>query len=834
VTIQDDRSRAAVPGNGQTPCDFGDLPTVALPATGSFAEGSDHREAFSPSALSVVPASVGPYKLLEKLGEGGMGQVWLAEQTTPIRRRVALKLIRGSHYDGASVQRFELERQLLAVMEHPAIAKVFDAGATSEGQPYLVMEYVPGLPITRYCDEHRLILRERLQLFIRVCDGVQHAHQKAIIHRDLKPSNILVREVDGQPAPRIIDFGISKALTPQLSDGTGVTQLGVLVGTPGYMSPEQADPGTRDVDTRTDVYSLGVILYELLAGSIPFETSNLPLHEMLRQLHQDDPPTPSTKISRDAQFLKAAARMRGTSRKHLLQHLRGDLDWITLKALERERERRYDSPSALALDIERYLNNEAVLATPPSSSYLAAKFIRRHRVSVTAAAAVALMLIVLAVSMTVQTVRISRERDRANREAAAAESVADFLAGLFKVSDPNEAQGNSITARQILDQGARKIQTDLRGQPELQARLMGIMGNVYTNLGLLKPARQLLESSLAIRKDVSGPHHPETLARESDLGWLEDRQGEYAPAEALLHDTLQEQQRILGPDHASTLSTTAHLGSVYVHQGRYAKAEALLTDAVAISQRTRGAEDAGTLNLMNTLAVAYDGQHKYAEEERLQRQLVMTKRRVLGSDNPATIVATQNLAYVCIESNQYAEAERLLRDSLESARRVLGPEHPDTLQIVNNLGNLLSRERRYAEAERLHRQTLAIRQRILGPDHPDTLYSINNLGEALAGAGRLDEAERLYREALAKETKVLGEDHPDIGTVWYNLATIEALRGHPQQAIALLYKAASHGYADADSMAADQAWSGLRDDARYQAAVAEIRRRAAGGNTSLS
>jgi serine/threonine protein kinase len=673
-----------------------------------------------------------------------------------------------------------------------------------------------------------------LQLFIMVCDGVQHAHQKAIIHRDLKPSNILVAEVDGRPTPRIIDFGISKAVAPHLSDATAFTQLGALVGTPGYMSPEQADVATRDVDTRADVYSLGVILYELMAGSTPFETANLPLHEMLRRLHHDDPPTPSTKISKDAESFRAAARKRGTSRRHLLQHLRGDLDWITLKALERERERRYDSPSALASDIERYLKNEAVLVTPPSFSYLATKFVRRHRVSVAAAAAVALMLVVLAVSMTLQAVRISRERDRANGEAAAAESVADFLTGLFKVSDPSEAQGNSITAREILDQGAKKIQTDLKRQPEVQARLMAIMGNVYTNLGLLKPARQLLESSLAIRRRVAGPHHPETLALQSDLGWLEDRQGEYTSAEALLQKTLQEQQHVLGPEHVSTLSTTAHLGSVYVHQGRYGKAEALLADAIAMGQRTRGAEDAGTLNLMNTLAVAYDGQHKYADEERLQRQLVETKRRVLGPENPATIVATQNLAYVCIQLNRYAEAERLLRGSLESARRVLGPEHPDTLQIMNNLGNLLSRDKHFAEAERLHRQTLAIRQRTLGPNHPDTLYSINNLGEALAGAGRLDEAERLFREALTREIKVLGDNHPDIGTVWHNLATIEALRRHPQKAIALLYKAANHGYTDADATAADEAWKSMRDDTDYWAAIAEIRRRAATVNTSSS
>ena len=290
--------------------------------------------------------SIGPYRLIRKLGEGGMGQVWLAEQSAPVKRQVALKIIKAGRYDDSALLRFDVERQTLAIMDHPAIAKVFDAGSTPEGQPYFVMEYVPGFPITTYCDQKHLSVQERLALFIKVCEGVQHAHQKAIMHRDLKPSNILVVEVDGKPMPRIIDFGIAKAISQQGEDETLVTRAGGMVGTPGYMSPEQADPTVPDVDTRTDVYSLGVVLYELLTGVLPFDArqwQTKPFHEMLRQLHEEDPPSPSTRISGDSTSTTAAQR-RNTDPRQLASLLRGDLDWITLKALEKDRARRYGTP----------------------------------------------------------------------------------------------------------------------------------------------------------------------------------------------------------------------------------------------------------------------------------------------------------------------------------------------------------------------------------------------------------------------------------------------------------------------------------------------------------
>jgi serine/threonine protein kinase len=371
---------------------------------------------------SAHPTNIGPYRLIRKLGEGGMGQVWLAEQTEPVKRTVALKLTRVGWYDDEVLQRFHAERQSLALMDHPSIAKVFDAGSTPDGQPYLVMEYVRGVPITQYCDQKQLTIKERLELFIKVCEGVQHAHQKAIIHRDLKPANILVTEVDGKPVPRIIDFGVAKATGPDIGGKTVMTRVGGFVGTPGYMSPEQAS-GTADVDTRTDVYSLGVILYVLLTGVEPLETTrwnSQPLHEVLREIREVDPPRPSTRV-RTALPSSSNAQLRGVQLKQLEDLLQGDLDWIALKALEKDRVRRYSTPTELATDINAYLVNQPVSARPTSAAYRVQKYVRRNRLAVAVGMLLVLLLAGFAGIQAVQLRRIAKERDRANHNAEIAE-----------------------------------------------------------------------------------------------------------------------------------------------------------------------------------------------------------------------------------------------------------------------------------------------------------------------------------------------------------------------------------------------------------------------------
>lgn len=765
--------------------------------------------------------SIGRYRLLSKLGEGGMGQVWLAEQTSPVVRRVALKLIKAGRYDTSALQRFDLERQSLAIMDHPAIAKVLDADSTPEGQPYFVMEYVPGLPITTYCDQKRITTRQRLALFIKVCEGVQHAHQKAIIHRDLKPSNVLVVEVDGKPLPRIIDFGIAKAISQRSTDETNVTRLGATPGTPGYMSPEQTDPSVLDVDTRTDVYSLGVILYQLLTGSMPFDPKkwrSKPFHEILRQLREDDPPSPSAKLSTDHRTLTATAEKRQIGPKELVGLLRGDLDWIVLKALERDRARRYGTPSELAVDILHYLKNEPVAARPASATYRLTKYVRRHRVAVTVAAGLALLLAGFGVTEFLQVRRVSRERDRANR-------ITDFMVGMFKVSDPNEARGNSVTAREILDRASHDINTGLARDPEVQSDLMYTMAETYVNLGLFSRAHTLAENVRDNRRHLLGPNNPKTLESENQLAWILDREGHDQEAGQLLRPTLDTERRVLGREDPVTLAAMDHLATIQEKLGNFQEEEKLQRELIAIETRRLGPENPLTIRAMANLASAVSLEGRVEEAEAMYRNVLAIEQRVLGADHPQTIATMHNLANRLEEQGRYADAEELYRQtiaietrvlgpehpdtadtmttlandlhygetrtadaealyrkSLEIELRTLGPEHPNTIRTQEGLANVLSTEGHYAEAEQMHRQILAVRQRTLGPDHADTLLSKYNLAEVVARQGRFPEAEKLYRETLADQTRVLGPENADTMASQASLAGVLIKEGRYQEA----------------------------------------------------
>jgi len=703
------------------------------------------------------------FQLIRKLGEGGMGQVWLAQQTSPVRRQVALKLIKAGMYDEALVQRFQSERQSLAIMDHPVIAKVFDAGATPQGQPYFVMEYVPGLPITEYCDRNKLKIRDRLELFVQACEGVQHAHQKAIIHRDLKPANILVVEVDGKPVPRIIDFGLAKATTPQIAGESIFTQMGEFVGTPGYMSPEQADPNLQDIDTRTDVYSLGVVLYVLLAGLQPFETKQRqkqPLDELLRKLREEEPPLPSTKVSTDRDTSSATAEARGTEPRQLVSLLRGDLDWITMKALEKDRARRYGAPSELAADIRRHLNHEPVEARAASTGYRLRKYVRRHRVAVGVVAGLVLLLAAFSVLQALQLRRITRERDRATRERDRATRITDFMTGMFKVSDPSEARGNSVTAREILDKASNDMQKGLAKDPEVQSQMMQVMAATYTNLGLYARAHELAERALDARLSLLGPDHQKTLESMTQLGWILSREGRFDEAEKMERQALVGERRTLGPEDPLTLETMDHLAVILQNQGHYDEEEKLEREVIEVGTRILGPESDRTLRAMNNLGLALQHQARYAEAEREFRQLFELARRVWGPDHPGTLVVRGNLALVLQLQGHFAEAEPLYRENVAALQRVLGPEHPTTAAPMDGLANVLSAEGRLAEAEKLLREAVAIRLRTLGPEHLDTLRSKYNLADVLFKEGAVHEAERLQRETLETQTRVLGPRNP--------------------------------------------------------------------------
>jgi non-specific serine/threonine protein kinase/serine/threonine-protein kinase len=775
-------------------------------------------------------AVVGPYHLVEKLGHGGMGEVWLADQHSPVRRRVAVKLIRAGMDSRDVIARFESERQALALMDHPAIAKVLDAGTTAAGLPYFVMEYVPGLPVTEYCDKHQLTVRERLELFTKVCEGVQHAHQKAILHRDLKPSNILVTEVDGKPAPKIIDFGVAKATSQKLTPVTMLTRMGAIVGTPEYLSPEQVDPGTEDVDTRTDVYSLGVVLYELLVGIVPVKLDDLnalPLHELLRRIREDDAPRPSLRVRTLGDASSIAARNRRTEPSTITRQLRGDLDAIALKALEKERSRRYCSPSELAADIQRYLRNEPVLATQPSLMYRTRKFARRHTVAVAAGSAVALALVALLVTLAISSVRIARERDRANREAAASQKIAAFLTGLFQVSDPNEARGNAVTAREILDRGAAQMETGLSAQPEVRASLMATMSDVYTGLGLYQRAEELARKSLEARLRALEPDHAETLKSQFLLAVAKDRQGRYPEAEKLLVETLEKQRRVLGNEHSDTLNTAARIGLVHYLEGRYEQANRELSSLLDVSRRVRGIDHPQTLTILSNLGLTFDGLHQYDKEASVWRELLNERRLVLGADHPDTFLAMQNLAHAQFRQHKYVEAEKRQREALETGRRLLGPDHRNVLIAMSTLADIMQAQRKFDEAERLQREVLAARTRTLGPDHPETYFGMNNVAGVLQDRGRYREAEKLYRQSLAGERRVLGDDHVEVGYVFYSLAAVTSAQGKRAEAISLLREAVKRGYSDIGEISAAPLFKPLASDPEYQKILDEIRKRAA-------
>jgi non-specific serine/threonine protein kinase/serine/threonine-protein kinase len=845
--------------------------TEAL-AVDSYDQGDDSEKLSHPespdstlsgsSSSSAGGEQIGPYRLLRVLGEGGMGQVWLAEQKSPIQRTVALKLIKAGMDTKAVVARFESERQALALMDHPNIAQVYEAGSTPEGRPYFVMEYVPGLPITEYCDKHRLAMKERLELFMRVCDAVQHAHQKAIIHRDLKPSNILVEQQGDNAVPKIIDFGLAKAMAQRLTENTVYTELGVLVGTPEYMSPEQADLRTQNVDTRTDVYSLGVILYELLVGALPFDAKMLRaagLEAILRMIREETPPKPSTKVRLMGASSAKPAERRNEQPHSLARRLQGELDWIALKALEKDRARRYGTASELAADVQRYLRNEPVVAGPASAMYRMRKYVTRHRFGAAAAAVFAGLLIAFAVTEAVQLQKIQRERDRANR-------VSDFMTQMFRVVDPSEARGNTITAREVLDKASKEIDTGLARDPELQAELLYTMANVKMNLGLYRQAEEQFRRTVEIRQKTLGANHVETLRATDRIALMLYRQGQYERAVTLERETLEKLRKLYGAENGATLEAMNDYGLFLQASGNREEGERVDREAIEVERRVLGPEAPLTLTTMSNLAIVLHLTGRYAEAEQTFRTVYETRKQSLGAGAPDTITAGGNLALTIAAQGRLAEAEALDREMLQQLIRVLGPEHAFTLNVMNNLADVLISEGKLPEAEKLNRETLEISQRVLGPEHPETIITFANLCSTLANEGAPDtdkmcaqvvelrkkvlgpehpdtlkamvnfaailgmekkyvEAEKEGREVLVIARRVLGKKDPIVGIALYNLGAMAGIRGQTEEGIALLYESIESGLPpDAlANMEKDPDLKALRGNPRFPALIARAK-----------
>jgi eukaryotic-like serine/threonine-protein kinase len=716
-----------------------------------------------PAGEDDVGAVFGPYRLVRRVGSGGMGDVFEAEQREPIRRRVALKVIKQGMDTRAVVARFDAERQALALMDHPCIAKVFDAGATERGRPYFVMEYVEGEPITDYCNRRQLPTRERLELFARVCEGVQHAHQKAVIHRDLKPSNILVAESDGRPVPKIIDFGVAKATTQRLTELTMFTELGQLIGTPEYMSPEQAAANDDDIDTRTDVYALGVVLYELLAGALPFESGELRKagYDAIRRIIiEQDPPRPSTRFGSLGARTTQVAAYRGTVPQRLRGELRGDLDWITMKALAKERDRRYETANGLAADVRRHLRNEPVTAGPPSTSYRLGKLVRRNRSAFAVGSLLVLLLAALAVSMTVQAGRLTRERDRTAVQAAKAQKTTEFLQSMLGGISPATARGRDTKLlEEILTSTDRRAQAELAGQPEVQAAIRGTLGLTYTALGKFPEALANLHAADSLQTSLLGATDEATLVTRRQLGVALMRAGRHAESETQLRAVLEAARAAKGPDAVVTLATMVDLADLLSRSGKHGESLELGEAAVAAYGRLPAAAPVDALRAKVVLALTLANAEKQADAATLLTDAVAGYTAALGADHPQTLGAKATLAVI----QQYtAEPEVALRtydEVIAASTRINGLDHPETIKMRSNLAAYYITLGRLDEAEAVHRALVDATTRIYGPENVETIVSLQNLGTTILAQGRQAEAEKFLDDLLATCRRSLGPEH---------------------------------------------------------------------------
>ena len=788
---------------------------------------------------------IGPYKLLQQIGEGGMGVVFLAKQQQPVQRQVALKIIKPGMDSRQVIARFEAERQALALMDHLNIARVLDGGATESGSPYFVMELINGIPITKYCDNHQLTLRERLELFVSVCHAVQHAHQKGIIHRDLKPSNVLVTHYDGKPVPKVIDFGVAKAINQKLTDDTLFTNFGMMLGTLQYMSPEQAEMSAQGIDTRSDIYSLGVLLYELLTGSTPLtrkrlkEAANL---EILRLIKEEEPQKPSTRLSESEEALASISAMRKTEPAKLSKLMRGELDWIVMKTLEKDRNRRYETANGLAMEVQRYLADEPVQACPPSKWYRVKKFVRRNRSMVIAASLVLLALVggIIGTMVGLVQANIARgealeERDEKERARAAEEKAKgelhkrlkqveranEVIFSIFDDLDPNvlKNQGKSLVSVlgvRLVD-ATKLLVSDATGDPLVVAKLQSRLGLCLLNLGRIQQASALFVDVLATHRLMLGPDHHDTLASMDDLAKCHSALNRHSEALNIRETTLALRKAKLGHDHPHTLKSMYDLAHNYVALNRPAdvlKALELHEETFALRRAKLGPDHPDTLHSMNSIAISYAALGRRAEAHRLFEETLTRRKASLGPDHPETLASMHNLAlsYAILHRND--DALKLHEDTLARRKAQLGPDHPETLRSMGNVANTLFTLGRRVEALKVRTEVLALRKVKLGPDHPETLGTYLGVADCLSKLDRGAEAVPFIDECVGHAVgKVV---HPELIPALLDLR----LRHFEKVKNAAECRATAEMWEKLKRMDAE----GLYQSARYRAVTAAVLR----------
>jgi serine/threonine protein kinase/tetratricopeptide (TPR) repeat protein len=741
-------------------------------------DSSEQADALTASLGAVLErpgGQIGRYKLLSILGEGGMGIVYLAEQKEPIKRRVALKVIKPGMDSSRVIARFEAERQALALLDHPNIAHVHDAGTTQAGRPYFVMEYVKGLPITEHCDKHKLTIEERLRLFQQLCDAVQHAHQKGIIHRDIKPSNILVCAEREKAIPKIIDFGVAKAIAQPLTERTLVTEHGQLFGTPEYMSPEQADVTNEDIDTRSDIYSLGVLLYVLLTGVLPFDSTTFReggIEHIRRSIREEKPKTPSTRLTSLGEQATRIAEHRCIEVKTLVHCLHEELEWIPLKAMRKERARRYRSALELADDIQNYLQGIALIAGPESVIYRTRKFMRRNQALVTAISVVVFVVLLGIVGIII----FAFEAEQRRREA---EAVSGLLRhGILASLDPYKVGGQDLAIRSVLDVTSKDLGEKLKDTPLAQAEIRHALGNAYWRLGMYDQAESHLRRAFDIRKNKQGPNHLATLASANDLGWVYYLQSRHREAEQLIRQACENRRQLLGDEHEDTLLSMGGLACVYILQGRFQEADKLLSNCLMTIRHVFGENNTYMVGLMNIQSQSYVGQGRYNEAERVIEKGLRVAHHAMGSHHWFTLLLKTAAANTYIHLGRYDEAEQFLKNIQNDWVQTWGKEHPDTLSTIGSLGWVYHEQKRYEKAESLLRETLSTVRRVLGDTHLTTADFLNKLGTVYLSQGRYDDAEPLLKEAVEIATKLMGEKN------WVTL--------HAKSTLAKMYIAQGH------------------------------------------